>query len=75
MKLVTLPTTTKEETLTIREHINKIAEGGSEHYDEKGDVIVITLDATSTGISIYSTVDVLETIGLLEIAKQHTMGD
>ncbi|MDC1406065.1 hypothetical protein N8314_00760 [Akkermansiaceae bacterium] len=75
MKLVTLPTVEKEEALTIREQASKIVTEGSEHYDEKGDVILITLDSTSTGISIHSTMDILDTIGLLEIAKAHTMGD
>jgi hypothetical protein len=75
MNLVTLPTVPKEETLTIREVATNIVAGGSEHYDAMGDVIMITLDADSTGISIHSTMDILDTIGLLEIAKQHTMGD
>ena len=71
MKLVTLPTIAKEETLTIREYINGAMTKASKYYDQQGDTIVIILDKEGTGTSVYSTLDVLETLGLLEITKDN----
>ena len=74
MNLVTLPTATKEEKLTIRQRASQIVADGSEHYDSEGDVILITLDESGNSMSINSTLGVLETVGLLEVVKQDTIG-
>ncbi len=74
MNLVTLPTTPKEEKLTIRQRASQIVADGSEHYDNEGDVILITLDETGSSMSVNSTLGVLETVGLLEVIKQDTIG-
>ena len=74
MNLVTLPSIEKEKKLNIREQAFNMVEEGGEHYAHEGDVVVITLDAEGTRMSINSTLGVLETVGLLELIKKDAMG-